>query len=367
MSLNQMANNCYIHIPFCNHICSYCDFSKLLYNDNLVNRYLIALEKDINKNYKGEILETIYIGGGTPSSLNIEQLTKLFKIISKLNIDKDLEYTIECNFDTIDKKKLLLFKKYGINRLSFGLESVSKKNLKLLERYEGKEIVKEKISLARSLNFNNINIDLMYAIPKEDMGDLEKDIDFILSLNPEHISCYSLIIEKNTKLFIKNIKYIDEEVDFLMYNYICKKLNDKYIHYEISNFSKDGYFSKHNLCYWNNLEYYGFGLSAAGYINDIRYTNTKSITNYLEGITRYDEEYVDLSSKMSYEMILGLRKLEGVSKRTFKDKYKKEIIDEFQIKDLISKKLLIDSKDSIRISEENLYISNEILIHFLKE
>ena len=194
----------YIHIPFCNSICSYCDFCKFFYNGKLVDKYINSLINEINTRYKGEILDTIYIGGGTPSSLDINNLEKLLSFISNnLNVSNELEYTLECNLTDITKEKLELFKKYNINRLSIGVESFNSKILAFLERnYEKKEII-EKINLAKKY-FNNINIDLIYAVPKEDLTILKEDLQSFIKLDIPHISCYSLMIEDHTKLGIKN-------------------------------------------------------------------------------------------------------------------------------------------------------------------
>ena len=221
MNLNQVVSSCYIHIPFCNRICSYCDFCKLFYNEELVDKYLESLEKEIKDIYKGEVLNTIYIGGGTPSSLSFNQLEKLLEIIKYFNISSSCEFSIECNFDSINKDKLLLLKKYGVNRLSFGLESIDKNNLHRLGRNEDKEKTKSVIDLCHFLGIDNINIDLMYAIEGEDIKTLDKDIDFILSLGITHISTYSLIIEEHTKLYIDKAQYISEDLDYEMYKYIC--------------------------------------------------------------------------------------------------------------------------------------------------
>lgn len=362
-----MIKHCYIHIPFCNSICSYCDFCKVFYNENQVEKYLNSLEKEINSIYNGDIQETIYIGGGTPSSLSLNELERLFQILQKIKKSFNTEYTIECNFSTITKEKLLLFKEYGINRLSFGIESISNKNLKVLGRNESKKKIIETMSLARSLGFSNINLDLMYAIPGESIEELEYDLEFLISLDPEHISTYSLIIEKNTRLYIEGIKEIDEDLDFLMYNKICNILKDKYHHYEISNFSKRGYESNHNLCYWKNKEYYGFGVSASSYIKDTKYTNTRSITKYNNYNYKYEEEKLSKEDIMSYEMILGLRLLDGVSKSKFYEKYGIKIEDYFDIKELIEKELLEETDTHYFIKEDKLYISNEILLNFIKE
>ena len=361
-----MINNCYIHIPFCKNICSYCDFCKLFYNEKLVDQYLEQLEKEISNIYRKEELKTIYIGGGTPSCLNMKQLNKLFSITKKLRVSKDVEFSIECNFDSINKEKLLLFKENGVNRLSFGLESTIDKNLKLLNREENCSRVQEIIFYCRELGFKNINIDLMYAIPDETTKDLERDLNFILSLNVEHISTYSLIIEEHTKLYINQIKTIKEELDYEMYKIICNKLKN-YHHYEISNFSKYGYESRHNMCYWKNKNYYGFGLGASSYIGNKRINNTRSITKYLQNKTILDMEILNKSDIMSYEIILGLRMLNGVNKESFYKKYNKDIYEVFDIKGLISKDLLIDDGINIYIPLDKMYISNEILVNFIKE
>lgn len=358
----------YVHIPFCNTICSYCDFCKVLYNKKLISRYLKALENEINNGYKDEVLDTIYIGGGTPSSLDNNELEYLFNILNKLKLNKNYEYTIECNFDSLNEDKLNLFKKYGINRLSFGVESIIPKNEKLLNRYNNKEKIINIIKKSRELGFNNINVDLIYAIPGEDIKDLEEDIDFILSLDMEHISTYSLIIEEHTKLFIDKIENIDEDLDYEMYNFICNKLKDNnYNHYEISNFSKEGYESKHNLCYWNNDSYYGFGINASSYIDNKRITNTKNLNKYIDNNLDISIQELDIYDKMSYEMILGLRLIKGVNKSKFYNKFNINIEEVFDINKLIEKKLIIDNGEYIYIPEDKLYISNSILCEFLKE
>jgi len=361
-----MIKSCYIHIPFCKKICSYCDFCKLIYNKKFINKYLNDLEYEINNKYQGEVLDTIYIGGGTPSCLDLDELDYLFKIISKLKVSNNLEYTIECNIDTLDKDKLLLMKKYNINRISIGIESIDKNNLKILERESDKNRIIDTIKLIRELGFNSINLDLMYAIAGEDINTLNNDIDFILRLKPEHISCYSLIIEDNTKLKINDTKYIDEDIDNEMYNLICKRLKDNgYIHYEISNFCLDGYYSRHNMCYWNNLEYYGFGIGASSYIENKRINNTRSITNYRNNST-FSLEEVSLDDKIEYEILLGLRLIKGIDLNAFKDKYNKELIELYNYNELVDLGLLKINNNHLFIPEDKLYVSNEIIVRLLQ-
>lgn len=356
----------YIHIPFCSSICSYCDFSKFYYNEVWVNQYLEALNNEIDLNYKGEVLNTLYIGGGTPSCLNIEQLTKLFNIIKKFNLSTKVEFTFECNVENINKERLEFLYKKGVNRLSIGVQTFNNDLLKILNRHHTKEEVIEKINLAKSIGFNNINVDLIYAIPKEDMNILKNDLDLFLSLNINHISTYSLIIEPNTKLYIDKFKNIDDDLDYEMYKYICTKLKKNgYNHYEISNFAKDGYESSHNLTYWNNEEYYGFGLGASGYVNGVRYDNTKNLNKYLNKNYIYKSHELELKETIENEFILGLRKVKGINKKIFQDKYNINIKDINHVKKLINDGKLLEDEDNIYINPKYLYTSNDILIEFL--
>lgn len=355
----------YIHIPFCKSICSYCDFAKMFYNENLALSYLDELSNEVNNNYKQDMLETIYIGGGTPSILNKKELNKLFSITNKLNIEPNYEFTIEANIADINEEFLSLCKSNKVNRLSIGIETINDKFYKFLNRENNIEDIKNKIILAKKY-FSNINIDLMYAFPNETMEDLKCDLDFFKSLDVEHISIYSLIIEENTKLYIDGIKPISEELDREMYYYIIDYLeNIGYKHYEISNFSKEGLESRHNLNYWNNLNYYGFGLGASGYIENTRYTNTRGINSYLKGNYKIYEEKLDKNKMMEEELICGLRKMKGINEKTFEEKFGIDIRDVFNIDDLINKGLLIEEDNYIYIPKDKLYVSNNILLNFI--
>ncbi len=367
MPEKDRISSAYIHVPFCNKICSYCDFCKIFYNEKIISKYLNSLEKEISSIYQNEELKTIYIGGGTPSSLSLNELETLLQILNKLKRADECEFTIEGNFESTTEEKLLLYKKYGINRLSFGLESTNEKHLKFLERTVDKKQVESIIKKAKELNFNNINIDLMYAMPEESLEDLIEDLDYILSLNIEHISTYSLKIEPHTKLGLKRIENINEDLDYEMYELICKKLKKhNYTHYEISNFSKKGYESRHNLCYWNNDEYYGFGLGASSYLNNKRITNTRSISKYLARNYQSDIEELNENDKIEYEIILNLRKASGISLEKFSNKYGKELKDFYNYQSLVEKRLLKETPNSLFIPENKWYISNEIIIKLLE-
>lgn len=359
-----MVKSAYIHIPFCNNICSYCDFCKLLYNKNFVKKYLDALEKEIINNYKNEILDTIYVGGGTPSSLSVSELNKLFSIIKIFKLSKEYEFTFEVNIEDITEEKLEILKGNKVNRLSIGIESFNDKYLKYLGRNYTSDIINEKVELAKKY-FDNINVDLMYALKNESLNDLEEDIDKILKLDIKHISCYSLIIEKNTKLYIDNTKYISDDLDSDMYDLIDKKLENKYHRYEVSNYSITSYESRHNLTYWKNNEYYGFGLGAAGYIDNIRYTNTRNLSKYISGSYERQEEVLTKEDKIKYEFILGLRLTSGINKDNFNKKYGININEIEIIKELINKGLLIDDKINIYVPKKYFYVLNDILVNFV--
>lgn len=356
----------YVHIPFCKNICSYCDFCKMFYNKELVNKYLEELGKEINKYYKDELIETIYIGGGTPSSLNIEQLKKLFLILKNIKLSKNLEFTFEMNICDINEEILILLKDNKVNRISVGIETINDKYLKLIERNHTKEEVFEKINLVKKY-FDNINVDFMYGFNNETIEELKQDLDFFKELDVNHISIYSLILEPNTKLYINKTKPLDEEIESNMYFYIINYLEGLgFNHYEISNFCKNNTYSRHNLTYWNNDRYYGFGLGASGYIDDIRYSNTRSINKYLSGNYRLEEDNITIDIDMENEMILGLRKIEGINKKRFNDKYNCNIEDIFDIDELLKNKLLEEKDNYLLIPRDKLYLSNSILVNFIK-
>ena len=352
----------YVHIPFCSSICSYCDFCKFYTNHQWIEKYLKSLSNEIHKYYNNDIIKTLYIGGGTPSSLSIDELNKLFNILKIFKLEKDYEFTFECNIEDITITLLELLKSNRVNRISIGIQSFNNKYLSLLNRNHKKDISIEKIELVKKY-FNNINIDLIYAIPGQTLEALKKDLDILLNLDIPHISTYSLIIENNTKLYIDNVKNIDEELDYNMYKLICTTLKD-YNHYEISNFSKKGYESKHNLNYWDNNNYYGFGCGASGYINNTRYDNTRSITNYINGKYRYEKEVLTKKKTIENEFILGLRKTHGIKKDIFKTKYNTDIHSDI-VNKLLSQGKLIEDNKYIYINPKYIYVSNNILINFI--
>lgn len=355
----------YIHIPFCNSICTYCDFCKIFYNKKYINDYLNNLEQEIKVRYKSEIVNTIFIGGGTPSSLDDEELIRLMNIIEIFKLNDNYEFTVECNIESITENKLKIMKKYGVNRISIGVESFDNSIIKLLGRNHTKKDVYNKIEIVKRY-FSNINIDLIYAA-YDDINILKSDIDCFLKLDIPHISTYSLIIEDNTMLKINGMRNIDEDIDYEMYKYIEDALEkNNYIHYEISNYAKNGYQSKHNLVYWNNEEYYGFGLSSTSYINNKRITNTKNLRKYLNGEYLDTSVYEDKDIRMENEIMLGLRKFDGIDLDRFKEKFNVSLEDIYNIDNLVRNGYLIRDNNCIKIDKKYMYISNEIIVRILE-
>ena len=371
VSLQEEEGNnitsCYIHIPFCKNICSYCDFCKNYYDENLVSKYLSALKEEIKNIYKNDILYTLYIGGGTPSSLSFLMLEKLFGILKIFKLSKIYEFTFECNYEDISEDLLKFLKKNKVNRISIGVQTFNEKYNVLLGRKIDENDILKKIKLTKKY-FSNINIDLMYALINEDIDDLKNDLDKILSLDLSHISTYALIKEKHTKLYIDNVDEVSDELQNKMYYYIVKRLEKKgYNHYEISNFSKKNYESRHNLTYWNNENYYGFGLGASGFINNIRYDNTRSIKNYINGKIKVNKEVLSKNQLMMDEVMLNLRKKEGINKNKFYDKYKLRIDEAFDMDDLLKEGLLHFKNENIFIPEDKFFISSEIICRLLEK
>lgn len=364
--MKEEVKSVYIHIPFCKTICSYCDFCKVFYNELWVRNYLECLKIEIDDTYSNELLESIYIGGGTPSSLSQKNLERLFEIIKSLNTRKLKEFTFECNLNDINENLLSTLKNNGVNRLSIGIESFHKEKLKYMGRNHTLEEAEEKIYLCRKMGFMNINIDFIYGFAFENIKTLKKDIKQILSLKPDHISTYSLMIEEGTLLHLNKFKRATDEEDALMYETICDVLElRKYNHYEVSNFALKNKESIHNLRYWQNKEYFGFGLGASGYIDKIRYTNTKSLTKYLKQDFSGEKELLSPRDIMNNHMMLGFRLLKGINIKEFETLYHVKMESTYPINPLVKNKDLIIKKGNIFINPDKLYIMNEILLKMI--
>ena len=355
----------YIHIPFCTSICSYCDFPKLLYDKKYTRKYLDTIRQEISSRYKDEEVLSIYIGGGTPTSLDSDELKYLLSICSIFRTSRDLEFTIESNVESLTMDKIKLLKKYNVNRISLGVQSFQDDTLKELNRKHTKEDVFKVITNLKKENFKNISIDYIYGV-HPDIEGTKRDINTFLELDIPHISCYSLIIENNTVFGINNRNYIEEDTEKSMYDYIKNTLiSNNYNHYEISNYARDGYQSKHNLNYWNNGEYYGFGLGAVSYLNNDRITNTKNLTKYLANNYIDNIEHETKITDISNTFMLGFRKVQGINTIEFKNKYNIDILDIEPVKRLIKEDKLVLENNQLYIHPNYFYLSNEIIIEFI--
>ena len=358
-----MANYTYIHIPFCKQKCKYCSIISYSCLEK-IDQYFIALEKEIDFIYSGETLKTLYFGGGTPSLLNYKYIKRL---INKFNINFDTEITIELNPDDVFKDYLKKLKDIGINRLSIGAQTFNDEVLKLIGRRHSAMQTINAIKLAQDVGFNNISLDLIYGLPN---ANINLDLKEIIKLNVQHISTYGLKIEKESyfgKYKPKNLPDDDSQADmYLTINDFLEK--NGYKRYEISNFAKEGFESKHNLNYWNNNEYYGFGLSAHGYLNGIRYSNFTDFEKYFEFPTKHYNENVQTKEEvLEEEIFLGFRKEVGINIEKINKKFNIDF-DKKYIK--ILKKFIpkyIQKTDvGYKLTLDGVLLSNIILSEFLQ-
>lgn len=368
----------YIHIPFCKRKCAYCDFISFSNKTKLIEKYIKALKTEIEKckiNKGNYIVKTIYIGGGTPSFIESKYIVEILNNIKKkFNISEEAEITIEINPGTVDEQKLKDYYNSGINRISFGLQSTRSELLKLLGRIHSYSSFLEGYNLARKIGFKNINVDLMIGLPVQTLEDVKKDLERIIELKPEHISVYSLIVEKETKIEekIKNKElYLpSEELERKMYWAVKKKLEEAgYVHYEISNFAKLGNESKHNLSCWNQEEYLGFGIAAHSYVDNIRYSNTIDFEEYFDfpENSKIIQEKQTQEDKQKEFMLLGLRKIEGIKISDFKNKFIDNPIYLYResLNKLVTQGLIEIDIDSIKLTNRGIDLANLVWEEFV--
>ena len=359
-----MPEACYIHIPFCRSKCNYCSFVSFN-KPELITGYVYSLLKEISENYKGEALKTLYFGGGTPSLLSADLLSKLIK---KFTVEEDAEITIEVNPDDCNLDYLRSLKELGFNRLSVGSQTFDNRLLKLAGRRHNSEQILETVKYAKLAEFDNISLDLIYGLPQQTMEGLKNDLEKFLELNIQHLSTYGLKIECGTfwgEHKPNDIPDNDTQAD--MYEMINNVLTHAgYERYEVSNFAKKGYESKHNLTYWNNEEYYGFGVSAHGYVDGIRYSNYCTLKEYMDKPANH--EYGRLlteKEKLDEEIFLGFRKTEGINIQRIKEKFNVDFEDKY--KNVLDKyaEYIIKTPQGYAFNLKGTMLSNEILPDFL--
>lgn len=369
----------YIHIPFCKQRCFYCDFPTFSGKDHLREEYVDALIKEIRDKCTKYLIKTIFIGGGTPSYLGENELEKLLKTVSELNLSKNIEYSMECNPGTVNEEKLKIMKKYGVNRISFGLQSCNDELLKNIGRIHTFKEFLENYKLARKIGFDNINIDLMYGLPNLTIEVWKDTLEEICKLKPEHISAYSLIIEEGTvfyNLYEKDKLKLPSEDDERIMDKMTKDIliNNGYHQYEISNFSLKNRECEHNKVYWSLDEYIGVGSASSSYINGYRLTNESSIGEYIRRVKSNEDTVVDKYKNLREDEIeefifMGLRMLSGIDLLKFNRKFGADIYSIYKnvIEKNIDDGLLIINKDRMYLTTKGVELSNRVMSDFILE
>lgn len=401
---NKKNLGIYIHIPFCVQKCVYCDFLSAPAGEDVKRKYIEALICEINitcglynDRLSGYQVKTIFFGGGTPSAVKPEYIRDIMKCLNEhFDIAEGAEVTIECNPGTLDINKADIYRECGINRISFGLQSADNTELKMLGRIHTFEQFKESLSIAEKAGFDNINVDIMSALPGQTMESYKRTVEKVLECNVKHISAYSLIVEEGTPLYDRlDTDYPelpDEDTERQMYYYTQDSLASAgYVHYEISNYARPGYECRHNISYWERTDYLGFGIGAASLFEEIRHTNITDINMYIDkcggminagscmdnnvtagNYNRLYEIYDDiqklsLNDRMEEFMFLGLRKIDGISKAEFEKIFSKNIADVYGkvIQENVLNGLLVDDGDVIKLTDRGVDISNVVMADFL--
>ena len=376
--MQAKPSSAYVHIPFCTQICYYCDFSKVFIKNQPVDAYLEHLIQE-TRSYEIGKLRTLYIGGGTPTALSAQQLAYLLTELPKvMDLSEVEEFTIEANPGDLDPDKIAVLKDSQVNRVSLGVQTFDNKMLKKIGRSHQEQDIYDNIRHLKQAGFDNISIDLIYALPGQTMDQVKENVAKAIELDIPHMSLYSLILENHT-VFMNRMRrgklpLPKEELEAEMFEYIIEELEKAgFEHYEISNFSKPGFQSRHNLVYWDNAEYYGLGAGASGYVDGIRYKNHGPIRHYLEAVeagkARITEEPLTLEEKMEEELFLGLRKKTGVSKARFEEKFGVSFDQRYGqvVASLTEQGLLVPDDKQVRMTKRGLFLGDTVAEKFILE
>ncbi len=338
---NKKAQALYLHVPFCRTICYYCDFVHRPYQQETADRWLDALQHEISGKEINTDLKTVYVGGGTPTSLSEEQLERLLSLLDPY-VQKAEEYTCEINPETLTAEKAAILSRHGVSRASIGFQSGSEKLLKMMGRHHTAEDVKTAMELLRQAGIDNISLDLMYSLPHQTMTDLKEAAEYAVSLGPKHLSLYSLTVEENTVFGRRGYEALDEDTEADMYEYICRILPEKgFRQYEISNFAVPGYESRHNLVYWHYEDFYGLSAGASGKENHCRYDNVRSIGTYLKDPLQKEVIPLSREDEMFEMVMMGLRLKDGIPLASFAERFSVSFEEAFGEK---AEKLLKEGK-----------------------
>ncbi|MFP9085364.1 radical SAM family heme chaperone HemW [Streptococcus equi] len=374
--MSKKPTSAYVHIPFCTQICYYCDFSKVFIKNQPVDAYLEALIKEF-ESYQISSLKTLYIGGGTPTAITAKQLDYLLSHLQQhLQLDQLEEFTIEANPGDLTEDKIAVLRQSAVNRISLGVQTFNDKQLKQIGRSHTEAQIYATIASLKEAGFQNISIDLIYALPGQTIQQVKENVAKALALDIPHLSLYSLILEHHTVFMNKmrrgKLQLPTEDLEAEMFEYIISEMEaNGFEHYEISNFTKPGFESRHNLMYWNNDEYFGCGAGASGYLDGIRYRNRIPIQHYLkavaDGNARLSEEVLTKEEMMEEELFLGLRKKSGVSVSRFQEKFGLSFESRYGpvVRELQSQGLLVEDKDFIRMTKKGLFLGDSVAEKFI--
>jgi len=380
--MEQQPLGLYIHIPYCIHKCGYCDFNSHPIKQDEMNHYIDALVAEMKhyaKTYSNtNIIRTIFLGGGTPTTLTVYQLERILKeCVSEFTVASDAEITIEANPATIDIEQLKSIRQTGYNRISIGVQSFDKAELKLLDRAHGPEEIHSTVDRARKAGFDNLSLDLMFAVPNQSLSSWESNLNKALEKNPEHLSTYNLTIEQGTAFskLQSNGKLImpDDDHQLELYKRTIERLTKKgFHHYEISNFARRGKECKHNITYWENKNTLGLGAGASSYMNGTRFKNINLPAHYIRQVKEKKiavehSETLEPRQAMGETIMLGLRLLQGISIHQFEKRFQISFINLFRniISALKEKELVIIEKDYLRLSQKGLFWADSVILEFI--
>lgn len=359
----------YVHIPFCESICHYCDFVKRVPKDQaMIDRYLVSLRDEImSYQHHFKSIETIYIGGGTPSMLTVNQLDYLFESLKEIN---PIEFTIEVNPESYTKEKGEIFKKFGINRVSLGVQTFHNELLNYLNRKHKEQDIFDVVNHIKEIGIPRISIDLIYAIPGQTMAMLDYDLDMIQKLDITHVSCYSLILEEKTYFYHQYLKgkfhEMDQDMEATMYAHVIERLkNQGFEHYEISNYAKSKHYSLHNLLYWTLGEYIGVGLGAHGFVDGYRTYNHRHLPEYFSSWQSH-KEFQTNEMMLQDDLIFGLRKVEGISIEEMEKKYDIDLFKTYpKLEEKMSYGLIEVVNGKLRLTEKGIFLGNQVFMVFV--
>ena len=365
-----MCKSAYVHVPFCKDICSYCDFTRCRYHEGLADRWLHTIEKEIKEKLSGLQLDTLYIGGGTPSALSIKQLQRLLEFLAPYT-SQIKEYTMEANIESFEDEKIRIAANHGIHRISLGVQSLQPDLLEVIHRHHQRKDVIDCIQRIHNHGIHNISIDMIYGLPGQSIAMWKQDLqDIIDLLDIQHISLYALTIEEHSEFGRNGIANIDEDMEADMYEYAVDFLKQHgFEHYEISSFARSGYRSMHNLTYWRYDDFIGIGMGASGKQQHMRYDNTKNMQTYFTQGPQPEITRLSVEDEMFEMIMMSLRTSSGLDKRCFIQRYGVSVEQRYPktIHRYLENGMLTTDRDHVKVNERGMELLNDILVSFMEE